>query len=742
MKQHFNASRHLVAIVLAIFVISAIPAHNSNVGATSLLPSNPTNDCSGSGYMRQIDLTQTMQRSDDGVAGPYALGFTINYFGENFSEVYISNNGKLTFGGSSSAYTPTGMGGLSLPTIAPFFADVDTRATGSPNLIYFGQVTVDGHPAFAVHWAEVGYYSQKIDKANDFMAIIINRSDRATNDWDFEFNYSEIQWETGDASGGSGGLGGTSAAIGYADGTPGTNDFQAYGSLVPGSFLDSNPTTGAVHTSLNSPNCGQWIFSVTSGSPINSPTAYDFSAIDNNAVNYPCIPKYPVANFEVPLLVDIDVIFHVANPELVDRVYLRYSKGGQEYNSITLSLEALATDIPGQYSYNFFIPDAGNTIQKLLGLFFPQIKARLGIPGTMILPPNLLSDNNIQTDYGVIKGIVLVGKDGVDYYSEYPDEYIVKTINNRPVENLISFGGLRIRCSGFYIQALSPVDLLVIDDDGRRVGNTPTGVVIENPNSYYSGPEVEHEFIIIENPDPGTKFNISVTGTGNGTYDLIYGYIGTDSYLVQSSSYETQEIVIGQADTYETTIPTPTFVDVPFSYWAWSWIERLYAVGITAGCGNGSYCPEYSVTRAQMAIFLERGINGSTFIPPTGTGTVFADVPLTYWAVDWVEKLYADGITGGCGISPQVYCPDDSVTRAQMAIFLLRSKYGPAYTPPPATGIFEDVPTTYWAANWIEQLYTEGVTGGCGTSPLTFCPDSAVTRAQMAVFLVRTFNLP
>jgi hypothetical protein len=115
------------------------------------------------------------------------------------------------------------------------------------------------------------------------------------------------------------------------------------------------------------------------------------------------------------------------------------------------------------------------------------------------------------------------------------------------------------------------------------------------------------------------------------------------------------------------------------------------------------------------------------------------DVPASYWASSWIEALAADGITGGCGGGN--YCPDNNVTRAQMALFLLKSKYGVSYTPPPATGTkFLDVPAHFWAADWIEQLANEGITGGCGNN--NYCPDTPVTRAQMAVFLVRTFNLP
>ena len=188
----------------------------------------------------------------------------------------------------------------------------------------------------------------------------------------------------------------------------------------------------------------------------------------------------------------------------------------------------------------------------------------------------------------------------------------------------------------------------------------------------------------------------------------------------------------------------PVFADVPESHWALNWIEHLYNAGITSGCGTNPliYCPEQTVTRAQMAIFLERGMNSSIFTPPAGTGAIFADVPLSYWAVNWIEKLYTDGITAGCSTNPLIYCPDNPVTRSEMAIFLLRAKYGASYIPPgvgTTTG-FNDVPFTHWAAVWIKQLAVEGITTGCGDG--NYCPEDLVTRAQMAMFLVRTFNLP
>ncbi|MBI3161614.1 MAG: S-layer homology domain-containing protein [Chloroflexi bacterium] len=186
---------------------------------------------------------------------------------------------------------------------------------------------------------------------------------------------------------------------------------------------------------------------------------------------------------------------------------------------------------------------------------------------------------------------------------------------------------------------------------------------------------------------------------------------------------------------------TGLFSDVPSTHWAADFIERLYNAGITGGCNSSPlmYCPESSVTRAQMAVFILRGMHGSTYTPPPANGTIFTDVPADYWAAAWVEQLAAEGITAGCGGGN--YCPEATVTRAQMAIFLLRGEHGSAYAPPAATGaVFGDVPSGSFAADWIEQLALEGVTAGCGGG--NYCPGNSVTRAEMAVFLVRTFSLP
>ena len=190
-----------------------------------------------------------------------------------------------------------------------------------------------------------------------------------------------------------------------------------------------------------------------------------------------------------------------------------------------------------------------------------------------------------------------------------------------------------------------------------------------------------------------------------------------------------------------------TFGDVDASAWYWPYIEGFYAQGITKGCATANplvYCPDRSVTRAEMSVFLLRAKYGGTYVPPTGTG-VFADLPVTgkEWMQDWVEKFYADGITTGCATSPLAFCPEREVTRSEMAVFILRAKYGSTYVPPtPTTPIFSDVPVAgkEWMQAWIEQFYMEGISTGCGTSPMRYCPEQKVTRMEMAVFLSRAFG--
>jgi len=184
-----------------------------------------------------------------------------------------------------------------------------------------------------------------------------------------------------------------------------------------------------------------------------------------------------------------------------------------------------------------------------------------------------------------------------------------------------------------------------------------------------------------------------------------------------------------------------SFPDVPTENLFYTFVETLFHNGVTAGCvAGGNYCPTNGVTRAQMAVFLLKSKFGSAHIPPPCTGTVFTDVLCTGGGFDpWIEELAALQITGGCGNGD--YCPNNIVTRQQMAVFLLKTFEGPGYGPPTCTGVFDDVPCSSQFAAWIEDLADRDITGGCSATPALYCPNNTVTRGQMAAFLVKTFGL-
>jgi hypothetical protein len=150
--------------------------------------------------------------------------------------------------------------------IAPFFADVDTRNLG--DAVTYGSGTVGGNTAFGINWDNVDHYYSGTGPLNSFQLVMIDRADTGAGNFDFEFNYDEILWEAGTASGsGSTGLGGTSAAVGYTNGA-GTY-YQMPGSLDNGAFLDSGPSsTSLVQNSLNSTVDGRYVFQVRNGTVV------------------------------------------------------------------------------------------------------------------------------------------------------------------------------------------------------------------------------------------------------------------------------------------------------------------------------------------------------------------------------------------------------------------------------------------------------------------------------------------
>jgi subtilisin family serine protease len=187
-----------------------------------------------------------------------------------------------------------------------------------------------------------------------------------------------------------------------------------------------------------------------------------------------------------------------------------------------------------------------------------------------------------------------------------------------------------------------------------------------------------------------------------------------------------------------------TFTDSPPSAPLHLFVEQLFKKGVTTGCttldlptGARGYCPDQQVTRRDMAVFIVRAKGLTELLPAAAT---FADVPSTMFGFGHVERLYEQGITTGCAVDPLRYCPLDTITRRDMAVFIIRAKGLTQLFPPTPT--FADVPSTMFGFGHVERFYEQGITTGCAINPLRYCPLEFVDRKAMAAFLIRAFGAP
>jgi len=211
-------------IVLSMVMVSAAGAAVTTIPDSALVPSTQYyTDVISGGIGNALLMTGGGNganvggsRNDDGFSGPINLGFSLNFYGNTYTQFYANNNGNISFGGGISAYTPTGPQGASQPIISPFFADVDTRAATS-GLMY---LRTDIANEIIVTWDDVGYFEGHADKLDSFQ-LVLRGPDYVVpaGEGQIGFFWNTMQWETGDASGGSGGFGGTPAAVGFGDGS-------------------------------------------------------------------------------------------------------------------------------------------------------------------------------------------------------------------------------------------------------------------------------------------------------------------------------------------------------------------------------------------------------------------------------------------------------------------------------------------------------------------------------------------
>ncbi len=185
--------------------------------------------------------------------------------------------------------------------------------------------------------------------------------------------------------------------------------------------------------------------------------------------------------------------------------------------------------------------------------------------------------------------------------------------------------------------------------------------------------------------------------------------------------------------------PRAPYTDVPAAHGMADGVRLARAYGAALPCGTERFCPDDSMTRAELSVLLVRGIFGFKDDFWYDRVPYYEDVPATHPLFRWVQKLSELGITRGCSAEPARFCPEDPASRAQTAVLLIRARVGDSFSEPAGVD-FDDIGVDHSMFRYVQKMSELGITAGCGVR--LFCPDLAVTRGQAALLFARAFYTP
>lgn len=251
--------------------------------------------------------------------------------------------------------------------------------------------------------------------------------------------------------------------------------------------------------------------------------------------------------------------------------------------------------------------------------------------------------------------------------------------------------------------------------------------------------------------------NIAGSGSGTGSGSFVFS-VTTNTGPVRTGTITvgSRTITITQAAGSSVTCAMPGISAPTSSFDAAGKSNQLFTVNAPAGCtwsatdnagwlsvqngnnrtgtANASFTVQTNLTGNSRQAEIRVG-NSKLIIKQAATTSLFADISPAHFAFDAANRLFSTGVTTGCATNPRRYCPNAFVTRAQMAVFLIRAVYGNDNFPYPSQPYFVDVPASHRFFKWIQKMRQLGFTSGCAVG--RYCPGSSVTREQMAVFIVR-----
>lgn len=159
-----------------------------------------------------------------------------------------------------------------------------------------------------------------------------------------------------------------------------------------------------------------------------------------------------------------------------------------------------------------------------------------------------------------------------------------------------------------------------------------------------------------------------------------------------------------------------------------------------AGTGNGSfsYLPGANTGSARLATVSGVGTAFRVMQDGESSAVPFNDVAASHPHFDYISLMKNLGFTAGCSVSPPLYCPDNTLTRAQMAVFIIAALNRALGTPNTYTPMahFNDVTSASGFFPFVQRMRDLDITAGCSANPPLYCPDSSITHGQMAVFII------
>lgn len=265
-----------------------------------------------------------------------------------------------------------------------------------------------------------------------------------------------------------------------------------------------------------------------------------------------------------------------------------------------------------------------------------------------------------------------------------------------------------------------------------------------SPDVIYADSTAQRVSITVGGTAPDCKWTVTNTGkwvagvspaSGEGTTNVTVSLAENPSKVERTGALRfggTTLKVIQRAtqSVFEDVKPSDSFFDGA---------NLLRQRSVTAGCSATplKYCPHDEINRGQLAIFVTRIATGGDGFE-SGASPRFADVPASHPYFRWIQKLSELKIYVPCKTA-NGFCPEEVVTRGQMAAFLVQLReLGKDFTPPEKP-VYSDVPRAHSLFRYIQMMKTLGIPGCSATA---FCPEKAVTRGQMAEFLLRGLPEP